>query len=139
MLLGLVRRSRAGRVSGWECAFGYLGGLACLVLAYFVFIKPEVPPFGLDKNTAEHVRLVGPLVAIWLVLFSLPLFLFTPDIAGERVPAGRAIREGLQQLGDTIREVRRYKEIVRFLVARLLFMEGINTLFIFGGIYAAAV
>ncbi len=139
MLPGLVKSSHVGRVSGWGWAFGYLGGLACLVLAYFVFIKPEVPPLGLDKSTAEHVRLVGPLVAIWLMLFSLPLFLVTPDVAGERVPAGRAIREGLKQLGGTIREVRRYKEIVRFLVARLLFMEGINTLFIFGGIYAAAV
>jgi UMF1 family MFS transporter len=73
------------------------------------------------------------------VLFSVPLFLLAPDAGGERVPTGRAIREGLKQLADTAREVRQYREIVRFLVARLLFMEGINTLFTFGGIFAAAV
>jgi UMF1 family MFS transporter len=139
MLPGLVNPSHLGRVSGWGWGLGYVGGLACLVLALFVFIQPEQAPFGLDKKTFEHVRTVGPLVAIWLVLFSVPLFLLAPDAGGERVPTGRAIREGLKQLADTAREVRQYREIVRFLVARLLFMEGINTLFTFGGIFAAAV
>jgi UMF1 family MFS transporter len=139
MLPGLVKPSHVGRVSGWGWGLGYLGGLTCLALSLFVFIQPQTPPFGLDKATAEHVRTVGPLVAIWLVLFSLPLFLLTPDIAGERLPPGRAIREGLKQLAGTVREVRQYKQIVRFLIARLLFMEGINTLFTFGGIFAAAV
>jgi UMF1 family MFS transporter len=139
MLPSLVNASYLGRVSGWGWGLGYLGGLACLVVALFVFIQPAAPPFGLDKGSAEHVRAAGPLVAVWLVLFSLPLFLLTPDIAGERQPVGRAVREGLKQLADTVREVRRYREIVRFLIARLLFMEGINTLFTFGGIFAAAV
>jgi len=137
MLPGLVKPSHVGRVSGWGWGLGYMGGLACLVFALFVFIQPETPPFGLDKKTAEHVRIVGPLVAVWLVLFSLPLFLLTPDIAaGEKLPPGRAIREGLKQLRETVREVRQYKQIVRFLIARLLFMEGINTLFAFGAIFA---
>ena len=137
MLPGLVKSSHVGRVSGWGWGLGYIGGLSCLVLALFVFIQPETPPFGLDKKAAEHVRIVGPLVALWLILFSLPLFLLTPDIAaGEKLPPGRAIREGLKQLRDTVREVRQYKQIVRFLIARLLFMEGINTLFAFGAIFA---
>lgn len=139
MLPGLVKPSHVGRVSGWGWGLGYLGGLACLALALFLFIQPETPPFGLDKKSAEHVRTVGPLVAIWLIVFSLPLFFLTPDIAGERLAPGRAIREGLKQLADTVRELRQYRQIVRFLIARLLFMEGINTLFTFGGIYAAAV
>ena len=139
MLPGLVKPSHVGRVSGWGWGLGYLGGLSCLALALFLFIQPETPPFGLDKKSAEHVRTVGPLVAIWLIVFSLPLFFFTPDIAGERLPPGRAIREGLKQLADTVREVRKYKQIGRFLIARLMFMEGINTLFTFGGIFAAAV
>ena len=136
MLPGLVRSSHVGRVSGWGWGLGYLGGLSCLILALVVFIQPATPPFGLDKATFEHVRVTGPLVAAWLVLFSLPLFLVTPDIAGERLPPGRAIREGLKQLVETAREVRQYRHIVRFLAARLLFMEGINTLFAFGAIFA---
>jgi UMF1 family MFS transporter len=138
MLPGIVNPSHLGRVSGWGWGLGYVGGLACLAVALVVFIQPAVPPFGLDKKMAEHVRVVGPLVGAWLLLFGLPLFLFTPDIGGARVPAGRAVRDGLKQLGDTLRHLRRYRQILRFLAARLLFMEGINTLFTFGGIFAAA-
>lgn len=139
MLPGLVKPEYLGRVSGWGWALGYLGGLTCLVICVYGFIDPAVPPFGLDKASAEQVRIAGPIVALWTALFCLPLFLFTPD-AGERgLPAGAAIRAGVQELVSTLRGIRQYREIVKFLLARLLFMEGINTLFAFGGIYATGV
>ncbi len=46
------------------------------------------------------------------------------------------MRTGLGQLWRTIREIRRYRQIARFLIARMLYMDGINTIFVFGGIYA---
>jgi UMF1 family MFS transporter len=139
MLPGLVKPHYLGRVSGWGWALGYLGGLVCLVISVYGFIEATPPPFGLDKASSEHVRIAGPLVALWTVLFCLPLFLFTPDSARGGMPMGAAVRQGLRELLTTLREVRRYREIVKFLVARLLFMEGINTLFAFGGIYATGV
>lgn len=137
MLPGLVAETWLGRVSGWAWALGYIGGLACLVLLLVVFIQAEVPPFGLDKAQAEHVRIAGPIVAVWTILFSLPLFLFTPDRPGTGLGAARAVRAGLAQLAGTIRNVRQYRQIVRFLIARMIFMDGVNTLFAFGGVYAA--
>ena len=126
-----------GRVSGWAWAAGYAGGLVCLGICLVVFALPEVPPFGLDKASFEHVRATGPFVALWFAVFCLPMFLFTPDRAASGLPLGQALRLGLGQLAQTIVEVRRYGNIARFLIARMLYIDGLNTLFAFGGIYAA--
>jgi UMF1 family MFS transporter len=69
----------------------------------------------------------------------VPLFLYTPDRPKTGVGKAEAVRSGLKTLGATLRNVRRYKEIVRFLVARMIYIDGLNTLFAFGGIYAAGV
>ena len=82
------------------------------------------------------MRIAGPLVALWTAAVRLPLFLFTPDTPRQTLAAGHGGRAKVcASSWTTLREVRRHREIVRFLVARLLFMEGINTLFAFGGIY----
>lgn len=137
MLPTIVSERYMGRVSGWAWGLGYFGGLSALLLMLFVFIQAETPPFGLDKATHEHIRIGGPLVAVWTMLFALPLFLMTPDIHKPGKPLGRAIGAGVRQLGHTILEVRKYKQVWRFLLARLLYIDGINTLFALGGVYAA--
>ncbi len=137
MLPGIARPDEIGRMSGWGWGLGYAGGLGCLVLALVVFIQPEVPPFGLDKAAAEQVRIVGPLVALWFLVFSLPLYLFTPDAPATGVPMGKAARDGMRMLGRTLRSIHRTGPVFRFLLARLLYIDGLNTLFAFGGIYAA--
>lgn len=137
MLPDLVPEERLGRLSGWAWALGYAGGLVCLVLCLFLFVLPEQPLFGLDKTTLEHIRIVGPFVAIWFVIFSLPFYLLTPDRPATGLPIGMAVSVGLRQLGNTLANVRGHRNIGRFLVARLFYTDGLNTLFAFGGIYAA--
>jgi UMF1 family MFS transporter len=137
MLPDLVAAARMGRWSGWAWALGYLGGLAALVLALMGFVVAERPWFGLDKESFQHVRMVGPLVAVWLVAFSWPLFAYTPD----RMPSGLAVRagvvRGMRNLIATLARVRDYGDLARFLVARMLYADGLATVFAFGGIYAA--
>jgi MFS transporter, UMF1 family len=137
MLPEIAGPDRIGRMSGWAWGLGYAGGLACLILALFAFVQAEPPLFGLDKDTAEHVRITGPLVGLWLALFSLPLFLFTPDRRGGGIAPGEAVRRGLAQLRGTIVHIGRYRAIMLFLIARMVYTDGLNTLFAFGGIYAA--
>jgi UMF1 family MFS transporter len=137
MLPDLARPDQLGRWSGWGWGLGYAAGIVALGLILVVFVQPKPPPFGLDEATAEQVRVVGPVVAIWFVLFSLPLFLVTPDRARERRPFGQSVRQGLGTLVDTLGHVRRNANIARFLLARLVYNDGLNTLFAFGGIYAA--
>jgi MFS transporter, UMF1 family len=137
MLPEIAGRERIGRMSGWAWGLGYAGGLACLILALFAFVQAEQPLFGLDKDTAENVRITGPLVGLWLALFSLPLFLFTPDRKSGGIAPGEAVRRGLAQLRGTLVNIRRYRAILLFLIARMVYTDGLNTLFAFGGIYAA--
>jgi len=137
MLPSLVENKRMGRWSGWAWGLGYAGGLACLVIALFVFIQTDQPPFGLDSSGAEHVRATFVLVAVWYLLFSIPLFVFTPDTPRTGLSFRKAIGRGFRQIKESISHVRKYKDIVRFLIARMIFIDGLATVFAFGGIYAA--
>lgn len=137
MLPDLAPPSRVGRISGQAWALGYAGGLTCLVVALFVFVQADPAPFGLDKGQAEHVRAVALLVAIWIAVFSIPTFILTPDRRATGKPMGVAARDGIRQLIQTIRNVRRHREIAKYLAARLFYVDGMNTLFAFGGVYAA--
>ena len=137
MLPEIVSRDYLGRLSGWAWGLGYAGGLVCLILALVAFVQPAQPLFGLDKHTAEQVRITGPLVGTWLALFSLPLLLFTSDRKSAGLPPREAVRRGLAQLRRTIADIRRYRQVGLFLLAHMIYIDGLNTLFAFGGIYAA--
>ncbi|MGB1548041.1 MAG: MFS transporter [Alphaproteobacteria bacterium] len=137
MLPALVPRHLFGRVSGWGWGAGYAGGLICLAIALLWIVQPETPPFGLDKEMAEHVRAVTPLAAIWFAVFALPLFLFTPDEPRTGLPFGKVLREGLVEVLHTLRTVRHHPSVAWYLLAHMIYIDGINTLFLFGGIYAA--
>lgn len=146
MLPGLAPRSMIGRISGSGWALGYLGGLVSLV-AVLLFFAPApgrdvtllgIPPIlGLDPALGEPERAVGPLSALWYVVFALPLFLYTPDVP--RVRGGNALRAGLADLGRTVRTVRRHRSFTAFLVASMVYRDALAALYAFGGIYAAGV
>ncbi len=126
-----------GRVSGWAWGLGYAGGLACLVLTLLLFVRPEEPLFGLDKDASEHVRIAGPFVAAWFLAFALPMFLLTPDRPRSGLPVRRAVAEGVRALRKSLAKLPRQGAVLRYLIARMLYTDGLNTLFAFGGIYAA--
>jgi UMF1 family MFS transporter len=139
MLSDLVSTRRMGRWSGWGWGLGYVGGVLSLVVALFVFVQSEGPVLGLDldRGQAEHVRATFVLVAVWYLVFALPLFAFTPDRPSSGLGAAEAVRAGLRQLAESIRNVRRYGDIFRFLIARMIYTDGLATVFAFGGVYAA--
>jgi UMF1 family MFS transporter len=137
MLPELVPEERLGRISGWAWGLGYAGGLAALVIALSIFISPQQPPFGLNRNSAEHVRIVGPLVAVWLAVFALPLFLFTPDRPSSGGGTLTTLRRGLRGTARAFAELGRNRSIATFLLAHMIYADGLATLFAFGGVYAA--
>jgi len=136
MLANLAPKGGEGRLSGYAWGLGYLGGLLGLALVLVLFVQADPPLFGLDKDAAEHLRISGPFVALWYFLFALPLFLFVPDTA-PRNTLSTAVSKGLRTLWQTLRQWRDHKDVFRFLLARMIYTDGLNTLFAFGGIYAA--
>jgi UMF1 family MFS transporter len=147
MMSSLVPEEKLGRLSGVGWAAGYVGGLVSLVLmAGFVVGEPSSgktllgldPLVQLNAATRQSDRLVGPFSALWYVVFVIPLFLFTPDRPS--VPTTSApISAGLALLAKTARELRHYKDVAFFLIARMLYADGLGAVFAFGGIYAASV
>lgn len=137
MLPDLVPAERVGRWSGWGWGLGYAGGVVCLVVALLGLVQGDTSWLGLDRDQAEHVRASFLLVSVWYLVFSLPLFLFTPDTPASGLRLGAAARDGLGQLRDSLRHLRDYGHILRFLVARMLYTDGLATVFAFGGVYAA--
>ena len=137
----VARPDQIGRVSGYGWALGYVGGLLCLVAALLLFIGVGgVGPFvsGLDTATGEHVRATNLLVAGWFALFSIPTFLVLREVrVAEKPRLGALVRSSFAQLAETGRELKRYRQIVRLLVARLFYNDGLVTLIAFGGIYAS--
>ena len=137
MLPDIVAEEELGRLSGWAWGLGYCGGLAALAIALLVFIRPETAPFGLDRAQAEQIRVLGPLVAAWFAAFAWPLFVFTPDRPALAGGVHGALSAGFRQMRALLPELRDRPEVLRFLLAHMLYADGLATLFAFGGIYAA--
>lgn len=139
MLPQVAPRERLGRVSGLAWGLGYAGGLACLGLCLLLLVRPDPPLFGLDRGEAEHVRATALLVAAWLVVFATPVLLALPDPPGRRPAWGEAVAQGLAETLRLLRGLPRNPALARFLLARLFYTDGLNTLFAFGAIFAAGV
>ena len=137
MLPDMAPPQSIGRWSGWGWGLGYFAGILALTFTLFAFVRPAEPWFGLDKATAEQIRISGPFVALWLAVFAVPLFVMVPDRPSSRLGLVRSMRQGLGTLAATVRSLRHQPNVARFLVARLIYADGLNTLFAFGGIYAA--
>jgi len=137
MLPSLAPVERIGRWSGWAWGLGYLGGLLCLIVALVVFILPASGDGAPQGDVALAVRKTCLLVAAWHFVFALPLLILTPDEPDKGVPWRTATRRGLSQLADSVRQARRHVKLFRFLVARMIYADGLATLFAFGGIFAA--
>lgn len=146
MMPRLVAPADVGRVSNTAWGLGYLGGMLVLILVVgFLAADPAsgktllgLPPlFGLDPALGEDARITGPLAALWYLIFILPMFLFTPD-AKQGEPMKTAVRSGLRELKATLRDLLdRRRMVLRFLVARMLYQDGVNGLLILGGTFAA--
>ncbi|MER2537103.1 MAG: MFS transporter [Rhizobiaceae bacterium] len=145
MMTRLVAKDETGRVSNVAWGLGYLGGMIMLiVVVLFIAGSPDTgrtiigtePLFGLDPGRGEDARVTAPMAALWYLVFILPMFFFTPD-AKRGMPIGPAVSAGLSELRSTLAEVRRRTGILRFLVARMIYQDGVTALVALGGTFAA--
>ena len=146
MLPSIAPLSKVGSISGLALALGNVGGLLLMVFVLYAFALPgtvdwffipEAPLFGLDQDAEEHNRIVGPMAAIWLLVFSLPLFLFTPDGRNTTFTLKQSVSQGLKEVWMTVRTVSHYSNVALYLLARMIFNDGLVGILIFSGVYAA--
>ena len=114
-----------GRVSGNAWGLGFLGGLSALFISFVLF----------DVNNPQEVKQICVFVAIWFVLFSLPTFIFLKDSKRTKVTK-KDISSSFISIYTTFKEIRNYKKVVNFLIARLFYNDGLITIFALGGVYA---
>jgi MFS transporter, UMF1 family len=145
MMPSLVPPEKIGRLSGTGWATGYVGGILTLVLVLgFLAANPDTgrtlfglaPLFGLDPVSHQGDRITGPFTAVWFIIFVTPMLLLTPDYPA-KLPVREALRAGLSELRQTLAELPKRKSMAPFLLANMIYTDGLVSLFAFGGIYAA--
>ncbi len=146
MLPSIAPARKVGVISGIAFALGNVGGLALMLFVLIAFSLPgesdwswvpAAPLFGIDQSLHEHDRIVGPLAAVWMLLLTLPLLLFTPDGVGSSLGVRQAARQGLKDVFETLRALPRYRNIAIYLGSRMFFIDGMVGVMTFGGVYAS--
>ena len=139
-------REEVGRLSGNGWALGYVGGLITLVVMLALLAENDkgvtligMPPIlGLDAASHEGTRSVGPLTAVWYIIFMVPFFLWVKD-APRRASAAGALKKGLGQLGNTLKTLPKHPSLFAYLFASMFYRDALNGIYTFGGIYAKGV
>ena len=142
MLATIETPENSGWLSGLGYGVGYISGLIALILFLIFFVWPGGETeslYGLNTSEYEHIRIVGPLCALWYAFFIIPLFLFTPDIKKPQISTFGSIKIGISNLIKTFKEIRSYKNIFIFLITRMFYQDALNALFVVGGVYASLV
>ncbi len=144
-LPGLGDKDDVGAISGSGFAFGYLGGVLALFIMLLLFVEQGsgktlagiAPIMGLDAETREGTRAVGPFTALWFAIFMVPYFLWVKDDArtGQRSTFGAAV----ELVVTSVKALRLRKSLASYLGSSMLYRDALNGLYSFGGVYAALV
>ena len=124
LIVNVTSPDRYERVSAFGYALGYIGSALLLTLNVWMYRSPAT--FGLADSVAA-VRVAFVLVALWWLVFTIPLVLGVREERREAEPLGRAIRAGYVQLRDTFVEIRKYRQAFLFIVAFWLYIDGVHT------------
>ncbi|MBT4134343.1 MAG: MFS transporter [Rhodobacterales bacterium] len=145
MLPEICSENDIGRVSGNGWSLGYVGGLLLLFITLLFFAENNAghtllgnpPVFGLDVSVREGTRAVGPLTAIWYVLFMIPFFLFIPE---NKVKTSKNVTfSALRSLWKSIKKLPSNISLSSYLVSSMFYRDALVGIYSFGGIYASGV
>ena len=122
-----------GRISGWAWGLGYVGGILCTILAMVALVDTDDPWFGFTKEAGQNIRATNLLVAAWFTVFCIPLFLYVKET---RSPRSEPSLGPYRALLASFHDIRRHPQVTRFLIARLVYNDGLVAIFSFAGLYA---
>lgn len=144
-LPALGTKEEIGKISGSGFAFGYMGGVISLILVLALIVEQAngltivglKPLFGLDPNMREGTRATGIFTAVWFAVFMIPYFLWVREKPSTAKQAG--VTEALGNVITSIKGLRDKSSLAFYLVSSMLYRDGLNGLYTFGGVYAALV
>ncbi|MDB5476678.1 MAG: hypothetical protein JWP49_2189 [Phenylobacterium sp.] len=148
MLIRAAGLKAAHKASGLALSLGNAASVVALAFTAWAFALPgkvhwawvpAAPLFGLNPATHEPERVVVLLAAALLAVGSIPLFLLTPDAPRTGVPMLTAWRDGAAELWRMLKTVRRFKDAAIYLLSRMFFVDGMNAVLIYAGVYAIGV
>ncbi|MEN8139592.1 MAG: MFS transporter [Thermodesulfobacteriota bacterium] len=125
LLVSVAPAGESDRVSALGFSLGYLGG--GLLFAFNVLMTQQPALFGLASSAAA-VRLSFISVALWWLLFSLPLLFFVPEPPSPAPRGGGSLLAGFGQLKETFAEIRQLRVVFCFLIAYWLYIDGLDTI-----------
>ncbi len=138
LLPHVAREQDFDRVSTTGYALGYIGGGILLVLNLAWYTWPRA--FGMP-DAAFAVKASFLSVALWWLLFTVPLLRRVAEPLGER-PVGQRqplVRGSLRRLGETFRQLKRYRQATLFLIAFLVYNDGIGTIIKMATLYGHSI
>ena len=144
MLADSARPESVPEVSGLGLALGNAAAtLMFIALVILLFLPNDLgwpfaePQFGLDASKFEHIRVVGPLCAIWLLVMVPPFFLYARDTGVSGTPIIKSVISGFNGIVDTFKKARQHKEAFKFLIARTIYADGMAALLVLVAVYVA--
>lgn len=141
MLVQVSTPKNIGRVSGFGWGMGYLGGIVLLLVSLVGFILGDGPYlFGITSDNGMNIRVIAILVAVWCLVFTLPVLITVPE--NSALEPGKRIGpiESYKRVGLSIaRLFRNDRQTFNFMLASMVFRDGLAAVFTFGGILAATV
>ena len=123
-----------GKISGLSWCSGYIGGISALIICLVLFIFPNELPFNISKDQGGDVRSCMVFISIWLIVFSIPIFLYV-----EEPKKNVTQKNTINYLIEGFKIIVKNKTLLRYFIARVFYFDALVTIFAFGGIYASKV
>jgi UMF1 family MFS transporter len=126
----LTRPEKQGSLSGWGFAAGYVGGaLAMILVLLMINAHPE--------ETGRYVRYGLAMSGLWWLVFGLPAYIFLDEMPPQATDADRGplLSAGFRRIGSTFRNLRHYRALFLFLLAFLLYNDGVETIISMSGAF----
>ena len=136
LLKNCSNENNIGKTSGLGFALGYIGSVPIILICLYLFILPEKTLFDLNKSNFEHIRFIPFIVALWFLIFSLPMILYFKkkikfEANSEKVFSFKNILEIIWK--------NKFTPTGKFLIARMIYSDALIVLIAGGGVYATGV
>lgn len=144
MLPDAARPEALPGVSGFGLALGNGAATLLFLALVMMFALPDAfgwpvkePMFGIDTSRHEHLRLAGPISAVWLMVMIWPFFMYSRDTGVKGTPVLPALRDGMRGVLLTLSRAREHREAFKFLIARTLYADGMAAFLATAAVYVS--